>query len=96
MVFDHSSGLLTEAQRIRYAVQIALGMKYLHSRNIVHRDLKPENLLVNARGDVLIADLGLARSAASRSQSNLTTGFGSGTPTYMAPYVTLWRLCRRA
>jgi serine/threonine protein kinase len=28
----------------------------------MHRDLKPQNLLVNAAGDIKIADFGLARA----------------------------------
>ena len=75
--------------RMRYAVQTALGMKYLHSKNIVHKDLKPENLLLNAKGDIAIADLGLASSVSTKSQANLTEQWGSGTATYMAPCVML-------
>jgi len=33
-------------QRVDVMLQIAEGVRYLHSRNIVHRDLKPENILV--------------------------------------------------
>ncbi|TFK29569.1 kinase-like protein, partial [Coprinopsis marcescibilis] len=35
-------------------------LAYLHSRGIIHRDIKPENVLVDMRGNVIIADLGLA------------------------------------
>jgi hypothetical protein len=34
-------------QGIDMMIQIAEGVRYLHSKNIVHRDLKPENILVN-------------------------------------------------
>lgn len=33
----------------RIALQVAQGMKYLHSRNVVHFDLKAENLLCDLR-----------------------------------------------
>jgi hypothetical protein len=33
-------------QGIDMMIQIAEGVRYLHSKNIVHRDLKPENILV--------------------------------------------------
>ncbi|CAK9237151.1 unnamed protein product [Sphagnum troendelagicum] len=33
-------------QRVDMMLQIAKGVRYLHSKNVVHRDLKPENILV--------------------------------------------------
>ena len=41
--------------------QILLGMDHLHSQNIIHRDIKGANILVSNRGQVQIADFGLAR-----------------------------------
>ncbi|RKP03575.1 hypothetical protein CXG81DRAFT_6045, partial [Caulochytrium protostelioides] len=43
------------------AQQMFSGLAYLHSRNIVHRDLKGANLLINNRGELKLADFGLAR-----------------------------------
>ena len=36
----------TEQQAKFFAVQIALAIGHLHSKNIIYRDLKPENILV--------------------------------------------------
>jgi hypothetical protein len=59
------------------------------AKGIIHRDLKPENILIDDsrspsdRGYIKIVDMGLAREVAV---STLTaTGFGMGTPVYMAP-----------
>lgn len=55
-----------------FLYQLLRGMAYCHSRLVLHRDLKPQNLLVNKRGDLKIADFGLARAfgAPVRSYSN--------------------------
>lgn len=41
--------------------QMLRGLEFLHTNLVVHRDLKPENILVSSRGEVKIADFGLAR-----------------------------------
>ena len=66
--------------------QVCDALQYAHSQaRIVHRDLKPSNLMVNARGDVKVADFGIARSLTD-SVSMLTMARGtSGTLVYMSP-----------
>ncbi|MEY2559843.1 MAG: eukaryotic-like serine/threonine-protein kinase [Verrucomicrobiota bacterium] len=61
-------------------------LQYAHVQSrIVHRDLKPSNLMVNAKGEVKVADFGIARSLTD-SVSMLTMGRGtSGTLAYMSP-----------
>jgi serine/threonine protein kinase len=66
--------------------QVCDALQYAHAQaKIVHRDLKPSNLMVNARGDVKVADFGIARSLTD-SVSMLTMARGtSGTLAYMSP-----------
>jgi serine/threonine protein kinase len=66
--------------------QVCDALQYAHAQaRIVHRDLKPSNLMVNARGDVKVADFGIARSLTD-SVSMLTMARGtSGTLAYMSP-----------
>lgn len=54
---------ITEVQKIRFAIDIAKGMKYLHGLQPtrIHRDLKSANLLVSERWVVKVADFGSAR-----------------------------------
>lgn len=42
-------------------LQLAAGVDYLHDNFILHRDLKTSNLLLNNRGQLKIADFGMAR-----------------------------------
>jgi serine/threonine protein kinase len=66
--------------------QVCDALQYAHAQaRIVHRDLKPSNLMVNAKGDVKVADFGIARSLTD-SVSMLTMSRGtSGTLVYMSP-----------
>jgi serine/threonine protein kinase len=66
--------------------QLCDALDYAHNHaRIVHRDLKPANLMVNQRGDLKVADFGIARSL-SDSMSKLTVEHGkSGTLVYMSP-----------
>ncbi|RZF41575.1 hypothetical protein LSTR_LSTR000289 [Laodelphax striatellus] len=47
---------------LKFALDIAQGMKYLGERNIVHRDLAARNILVANEFQVKISDFGLAQT----------------------------------
>ena len=51
---------IDRAQSLRFALDVAKGMRYLHRMNHMHRDLKPANLLVSEHGLVKVADFGTA------------------------------------
>jgi len=54
------------------------GIAFCHDHRVLHRDLKPQNLLINKRGDLKLADFGLARA------------FGIPVRTFSHEVVTLW------
>jgi eukaryotic-like serine/threonine-protein kinase len=68
----------------RLIASVARAVQHAHDRGILHRDLKPSNILIDDRGDPLVADFGLARRL--EGDSELTrTGVMLGTPAYMSP-----------
>jgi hypothetical protein len=62
---------------------IAEAVDYAHRLGVLHLDLKPGNVLIDQRGEPLVADFGLARRL-----DETRAGDGdeiAGTPSYMAP-----------
>jgi serine/threonine protein kinase len=57
--------VLDPEQAAGYVLQAARGLKFAHDRSMIHRDVKPDNLLINRRGVVKVADLGLVKTPES-------------------------------
>lgn len=75
---------ISEAQIVKWIVQLSLGMNFLHENHTLHRDLKPMNVMLTEGGDLLkLADFGLA---INMDQAGAAENFDeAGTPYYTAP-----------
>jgi len=83
---DAKAGHFEVEQIKAWVNQLCAALAYAHTRaEVVHRDLKPANLMIDQRGDLKIADFGIAASV-SDSVSRVSVAAGSsGTPVYMSP-----------
>jgi serine/threonine protein kinase len=82
---------MSEREARRRFQQIICAVDACHRHRIVHRDLKPENLLLDARGNLKMADFGLSNEM--MDGEFLRTSCGS--PNYAAPEVISGKYVRR-
>jgi serine/threonine protein kinase/Tfp pilus assembly protein PilF len=77
--------LLNDPRRgVGLMVKVVRAVHFAHEQGVLHRDLKPGNILLDAHGEPLVSDFGLARCEAVSSY--LTRSLASfGTPGYIAP-----------
>ena len=69
---------------VKLIATVARAIDCAHSQGILHRDLKPGNILLDARGEPMVSDFGLAKWLDTASELTCTlTVFG--TPGYIAP-----------
>src|SRR5207244_8009811 len=64
--------------------KVARAVQYAHEQGILHRDLKPANILLDARGEPMVGDFGLAKWLEPTGRLTRTPSI-FGTPGYIAP-----------
>lgn len=75
---------IPESQIIKWTIQIALALHFLHESSVLHRDLKPCNVMLTEGGDqIKLVDFGLAIELNENNECNSTNE--AGTPYYTSP-----------
>jgi len=75
---DECRGEIALEDMKSFLYQLFKGIAFCHNKRVLHRDLKPQNLLINRKGELKLADFGLARA------------FGIPMKNYSHEVVTLW------
>jgi serine/threonine protein kinase len=75
---------LTPLRALEIIEPVLSALACAHDAGLVHRDVKPENVLISDRGQIKVADFGLAK-AISAQTSTATQGLLIGTVSYLPP-----------
>lgn len=79
-------GRIGAEEAVRIAKAVCEALSFAHANGIVHRDIKPANVMFDARGQVKVADFGLAKMDAGASAAVLTqSSVMMGSPDFIAP-----------
>jgi len=73
------------ADALRLVRQVIEALAASWQKGIVHRDIKPANILIDQKGNVRVADFGLAKPQAKRDVELTEVGLMVGSPYYVAP-----------
>ncbi|HIP71503.1 MAG TPA: serine/threonine protein kinase [Anaerolineae bacterium] len=74
---------LSIATAYQFFRQVANALQFAHQQGTIHRDMKPANIMLDTRENAYLGDFGLAKIVGVSMQTQ--SGFGPGTPDYMAP-----------
>jgi streptogramin lyase len=78
-------GPLPLPEVVRLIGQVGEALDYAHAQGVVHRDIKPSNVLLDERGEAVLADFGIAKLVEGAATQITMTSQVVGTPEYMAP-----------
>lgn len=80
-----SQGRLPPEHALAITAHVCDALQAAHELGIVHRDIKPANVLLNQKGQVKVADFGLAKIEEPGQHGLTKTGYAMGTPDFVAP-----------
>ncbi|KAI6182110.1 Protein kinase domain-containing protein [Aphelenchoides bicaudatus] len=84
LVVEQQGKFLPEKLIIYYFAQLAMALRFIHSKRILHRDLKTPNILMNRKKTiVMLGDFGISKQLSTITQASSLVG----TPNYLSPEI---------
>lgn len=80
-----AQGKLSPEHALAITAHVCDALQAAHELGIVHRDIKPANVLLNMKGQVKVADFGLAKVEEHGNHGLTKAGYAMGTPDFVAP-----------
>jgi predicted Ser/Thr protein kinase len=80
-----AQGKLPQEHALAITAHVCDALHAAHELGIVHRDIKPANILINMKGQVKVADFGLAKVEEPGAHGLTKTGYAMGTPDFVSP-----------
>lgn len=78
-------GRLSVRASIEVALELCKVLEVARTIGMIHQDIKPGNIMISNKGEVKLADFGLARIVNEPSKYQSISGKIYGTPYYMSP-----------
>lgn len=75
------NGALSEKKAVKYILQVADALKYVHSCNRLHLDIKPGNIMIDKDDNAILIDFGTSKQYDEEAGENTSTLMGR-TPGY--------------
>ena len=76
-----ANGALSEKKTVKYILQVADALKYVHSCNRLHLDIKPGNIMIDKDDNAILIDFGTSKQYDEEAGENTSTLMGK-TPGY--------------
>lgn len=73
-------GKLSEKDALRYILQVADALEYVHNNNRLHLDIKPGNIMVGPDDRAILIDFGVSKHYDDESGESTSTMLGANTP----------------
>jgi serine/threonine-protein kinase len=82
---EAGDGAARTAAVVRLIEKVARALDFAHEKGVIHRDVKPANVVLDAAGEPIVIDFGLARGLDTAGSMMTQSGDMLGTPGYLAP-----------